>query len=883
MVGFSSILLEYPIRGAYYPIWSEFCIICISCGNLILLGFVLLNRNKNYRNGLAGSLLGRVCAVVVLIALNGFFNVSYGEIGMDISGYTAMVSNNANKAFSEPGELTQIASVPSPLEKQTLSDKNSGESLYLAVYLNHIELAEIVEAKEKGGSVYFNLNEITLLLEAAVTEDANAVATPEQLAKIFPAEFTYSENLQTLLIKGTGKLPVEKRWQREHLQKMLSYNAITENTPILNFEYGLLGPPSLDISASYFRNGEERFNYSFKGGMEAMYGTAQFFGRGRDDDELTNLRVSWERLNKDWFIRVGDVVAPPINLVAQAEVGRGFSFSTFPVENATQFDSETISGDLLDGWEVELYRGQVLLDFRKSDGSGRFIFRDIPLLYGQNNIVLKFYGPQGQFREETRPVNIGGRMAPEGKLWTRFSSIDQGNNIFLGRDKQTRSHIKGYRGFGEFYYGVTPRLTMTGSLTSFMSGLLERRLIGKTGLLASYFGSSLKLDLLADDKGGFGLQSAFLRNIMGWGVQYNHVEFYNFRTDREPNLKRRRTLRINKGFGKVFLELSAEQRVDTFNVTRYEYKGKMSGSINRFILTHELNAKYGGIQDVVRGKFLATGRINPQLLLRSNINYQVKPTAELINVGGTMDYKPRKDLTLRLNVTKNMVDKKDYVISQSLLWEGKKLGLGVTGSYSDTGEYHVMASVSFSLSPDSTGTYQVNRNPSTNIGTVNVRVFLDHDQDGIYNSEIDELLEDVRLENRTEESSKNGMIAVKGPAYRLTRVKIDENTLPDLFMVSPEPVAVRPRPSHINTMNIPVWETGEIEGRAEPGDLIELIEDGRVIDSTRAEFDGFFLFEKVRFKRYKIRNRQHLQKVEVNRSHPIVQVAWRDTVRVAQK
>jgi hypothetical protein len=127
------------------------------------------------------------------------------------------------------------------------------------------------------------------------------------------------------------------------------------------------------------------------------------------------------------------------------------------------------------------------------------------------------------------------------------------------------------------------------------------------------------------------------------------------------------------------------------------------------------------------------------------------------------------------------------------------------------------------------------------------------------------------------------MIAVKGPAYRLTRLKIDENSLPDIFMVSPPPVAVRPRPSHVNTMNIPVWETGEIEGRAEPGDVIELVENGKVIDSTRAEFDGFFLFEKVRYKKYKVRSRQQVQKVEVNRKHPIVQVAWNDVIRVAKK
>ena len=138
--------------------------------------------------------------------------------------------------------------------------------------------------------------------------------------------------------------------------------------------------------------------------------------------------------------------APPIELVAQADAGRGINFSNIPIENATQFGTDTISGDLLDGWEVELYRGNTLLDVKRSDGSGRFVFRDVALLFGENNIILKFYGPQGQFRQESRPVNIGRGMAPEGKLWSRFSFTDQGENIFLGRNSQTRGPYRGIQG-----------------------------------------------------------------------------------------------------------------------------------------------------------------------------------------------------------------------------------------------------------------------------------------------------------------------------------------------------------------------------------------------------------------------------------------------------
>ena len=318
-----------------------------------------------------------------MILLSGHFNASYGEISQRMSGYPLMVgaeiektasnleklpsihkirnSQNAShfsrqgtgkaiptgqKGSPNPDKLTKIPPVRSLPGEQNVSSVDSEESVYLAVYLNNQMLTEVLEAKEKGGAVYFKLREIALLIDSAQPEDLNAIATSDALEEIYPAKFNYSQRYQALIIEGDGKLPIEKKWKRERLQKMLGNNSITEDTPLVNFDYGLLGPPSFDLSASYLKSGHETFNYSFKGGMEALYGTATIFGRGFDSDELTDLRVSWERLNSDWFVQLGDVFAPPIELVAQAEAGRGINFSTFPIENATQFDTDTITGDL---------------------------------------------------------------------------------------------------------------------------------------------------------------------------------------------------------------------------------------------------------------------------------------------------------------------------------------------------------------------------------------------------------------------------------------------------------------------------------------------------------------------------------------------------------
>ena len=52
---------------------------------------------------------------------------------------------------------------------------------------------------------------------------------------------------------------------------------------------------------------------------------------------------------------------------------------------------------------VELYVNNVLVNYTKADASGFFTF-DVPLVYGNSSIKLRFYGPWGE--EKTREQNV---------------------------------------------------------------------------------------------------------------------------------------------------------------------------------------------------------------------------------------------------------------------------------------------------------------------------------------------------------------------------------------------------------------------------------------------------------------------------------------------
>jgi hypothetical protein len=130
-------------------------------------------------------------------------------------------------------------------------------------------------------------------------------------------------------------------------------------------------------------------------------------------------------------------------------------------------------------------------------------------------------------------------------------------------------------------------------------------------------------------------------------------------------------------------------------------------------------------------------------------------------------------------------------------------------------------------------------------------------------------------------SGDRGIIPFRGVAYRLTRLEIDEDTLPDPYMVTSPAVGVYPRPTHINTLDFPVWETGDVEGTAVPGELVELIYRGKVVDQTFADFDGYFLFEKARFHSYIVRSGGKDRRVILDRNHILAQIEFKEGEIVA--
>jgi hypothetical protein len=129
----------------------------------------------------------------------------------------------------------------------------------------------------------------------------------------------------------------------------------------------------------------------------------------------------------------------------------GVQFTNTPTINRRSFGTYTLSNTTEPGWTVELYLNDILIDYTKADASGFYSF-DVPLVYGNTMVKLRFYGPWGEERIQEQYISVPFNFLPAGQLEYTVSAgvVDDAN-----KSKFSRAAVN---------YGFNTRLTIGGGL-----------------------------------------------------------------------------------------------------------------------------------------------------------------------------------------------------------------------------------------------------------------------------------------------------------------------------------------------------------------------------------------------------------------------------------
>ena len=150
---------------------------------------------------------------------------------------------------------------------------------------------------------------------------------------------------------------------------------------------------------------------------------------------------------------VGHLTEPRVALINQpATIEAGALISNAPLGRQSEFDRHRFIGDLLPGWEVELYRNNVLIGYQAEPVNGQYDFQDVPLLLGSNYFRLEFYGPQGQTRTEEVRFDLDQSLTREGDQHYRASV--------------TGDEIDGERAVLQYDAGIAKRVSVAANLAS---------------------------------------------------------------------------------------------------------------------------------------------------------------------------------------------------------------------------------------------------------------------------------------------------------------------------------------------------------------------------------------------------------------------------------
>ena len=715
------------------------------------------------------------------------------------------------------------------------------------------------------------------------------------LEKWFSFETRVNESQLTIRLVSSTPFPIEKRIQRQN-KRFEGNSAFARSVlPVKENGYQLLSVPLLDVQLSTRTNSNNtNSSYSILSSQDAAYFSSQVFLYGTDEDALVDARATLSRRSNDADLlgplkmteyEFGDVTPVNIGVGSTQSLGRGFRMSNARYELV---DNRRVNlvGEVQVGWDVELYRNGVLIDNRTGISDGRYEFNDVELGYGSNNFELVFYGPQGQIERREESYYVDSNVAEKGEGLVQFSVVDSNRTVFGINDYTEDPEQLGPLVSMSYDYGLSDWLSVgvgAGYFSpeegedrqqlSFRTNLVlgelglvnsifqfdndERRSmlhtyrtqVSNVGLDVTYRNDELLDDALIDDNNAFFQTSADSIDIRVSGTLFKStrmpINYQNtwtqaeyFSGDKVEQFQN--SLGLNSRLGSFSHGL-------IWRKTTIRETDPLADSIS------STEALYGSLG--YRNRF-------GKLFTRLSMDYQVDPVSEIRSVGTSLNYPISNEVTSELRYTYDVINDNDRY-DLRLNWLGEKLSISGIANYSDSDDWSVNLVARFGLGYDrDTDTFFTSGRSLAQSGAVVVRMFEDDNLDNTYN-EGERLLENVTVKAeqafREETTDEEGLAVLKSlPVGRSTDIVIDESTLKEPGMiVSSEGFAVASRRGIVQQFDIPVVRSGELEGtlywRNQSGDeqtasyvRMNLVnKEGEIVSTTRTEFDGYYLFNRV--------------------------------------
>lgn len=768
-------------------------------------------------------------------------------------------------------EIIEIAITSDPGKKiahgYTFKPDNS---FYLDIDQNSVTL--------KGIAQTYNRDLIQILPDDIYIES-------NLISKWLPIQLEVDLFASTLKISSEEILPFERRLERE--KRIAKTNALKKlhkpQYPKHKESYKLWNTPFIDQSVqantqNVNDNTSSSLSYTTYVTADLLKHEASLYLSGNNDEVLKDTRLTIGRHDpysellgfmKATSYTMGNVIEPRLKLITLPTIQNiGAAIGNIPLSRQQEFDRHRFRGDLLPGWEVELYHNNSLLDYQTNPIEGQYDFKEVPLFFGSNHFKLIFYGPQGEIREEEFRFELGQSLISKDKHYY-YGAItndeDGGKRITLDYDIGLTKFISANINYASIPLDEGTIRVQHNYITTGISTFFD-----------SYF---MTLDLISDANSGSATDLSLQTRLGKTILSMNESRFSDFFSEEfqtsQIALESRSHYRINTALALEDLpriSISLEIINESFNNgdKRNQYINFLSTNVYGLALNNSLTlTKSNNQNDIFTGSFQISHH-SSDYSIRSTTNYNLSPDTEFTNISASIS--PTKmwgEYNMSYGLNYNPIQS-IFEFHTTATKNIGKYSLSLGGRVSTNGDYSLDARFSIGLGKEPrSDRWQSHATSLAGQGSVSANVFLDKNQDGIFGEE-DESLQDVSFKinggRRELVTDENGVAFITGlRRHQATSISIAIDSLEDpLYIPIIEGIEIVPRPGHTTLLEFPVFLTGEIDGTVSiekhgketgAGDVrVEIIDsNGRVIRSSSTEYDGFYIISNIPLGQYTAR------------------------------
>ena len=275
----------------------------------------------------------------------------------------------------------------------------------------------------------------------------------EFFGRVFGLNCQFNFRSLTVNLSTSVELPALKEMKLETIHKNISHlkNEKKADT-ILKKTFSLLRLGMLDWSViSTKEMNQNNLRITVGVGATIAGGEANMFLNYYKGSpfKLKDQYYFWRNVNNNHKIVkqvvLGKILANPSSTIINGITG--IQINNIPTTFRRSFGTYTLSDKTEPGWLVELYVNNVLVNYTKADASGFFTF-EVPMVYGNSVVNLRYYGPYGEERSRVQNLSIPFNFLPQHKL---EYSLSAGMVEDILKSKFTRA---------QFNYGLHKRVTI---------------------------------------------------------------------------------------------------------------------------------------------------------------------------------------------------------------------------------------------------------------------------------------------------------------------------------------------------------------------------------------------------------------------------------------